>query len=58
LKSSDKIKSDGTASTLEEAEYRLIKEALERNGGNYSAAADQLGITRQTLYNKLKKTTK
>jgi len=58
LKSSDRAMINGTNPTLEEAEYRLIKEALERNGGNYSAAADQLGITRQTLYNKLKKTTK
>jgi DNA-binding NtrC family response regulator len=58
LKSSDRTMLNGTNTTLEEAEYRLIKEALERNGGNFSAAADQLGITRQTLYNKLKKTTK
>jgi DNA-binding NtrC family response regulator len=58
LKSSDRTMINGANSTLEEAEYRLIKEALERNGGNYSAAADQLGITRQTLYNKLKKTNK
>jgi DNA-binding NtrC family response regulator len=58
LKSPDKPRTDGTTPTLEEAEYRLIKEALERNGGNYSAAADQLGITRQTLYNKLKKANK
>jgi DNA-binding NtrC family response regulator len=58
LKISDRTMLNGTNTTLEEAEYRLIKEALERNGGNFSAAADQLGITRQTLYNKLKKTTK
>jgi DNA-binding NtrC family response regulator len=58
LKSSDRAMINGTNPTLEEAEYRLIKEALERNGGNFSAAADQLGITRQTLYNKLKKSTK
>jgi len=58
LKSSDRTMINGTNPTLEEAEYRLIKEALERNSGNYSAAADQLGITRQTLYNKLKKTNK
>jgi DNA-binding NtrC family response regulator len=58
LRSSDRTVINGTTPTLEEAEYKLIKEALERNGGNYSAAADQLGITRQTLYNKLKKATK
>jgi DNA-binding NtrC family response regulator len=55
LKSSDRARIDGTFPTLEEAEYRLINEALEKNKGNFSATADQLGITRQTLYNKLKK---
>ena len=41
--------------TLEEMVTELIQRALDKNNGNYSAAADQLGITRQTLYNKLKK---
>ncbi|MEZ4811159.1 MAG: sigma-54 dependent transcriptional regulator [Allomuricauda sp.] len=41
--------------TLEEMEQEMIRKALERHEGNYSAAAEQLGITRQTLYNKLKK---
>ncbi|SHI35115.1 sigma-54-dependent transcriptional regulator [Pseudozobellia thermophila] len=41
--------------TLEEMEQVMIERALEQNGGNYSAAAEQLGISRQTLYNKLKK---
>jgi DNA-binding NtrC family response regulator len=41
--------------TLEEMERRMINQAIEKNGGNLSAAADQLGITRQTLYNKMKK---
>jgi DNA-binding NtrC family response regulator len=41
--------------TLEEMEKRMINLAIEKNGGNLSAAADQLGITRQTLYNKFKK---
>jgi len=31
---------------------------LEKNNGNFTAAADQLGVTRQTLYNRLKKTDK
>ncbi|AYN69823.1 sigma-54-dependent Fis family transcriptional regulator [Euzebyella marina] len=41
--------------TLEEMELLMINNALEQNAGNYSAAAEQLGISRQTLYNKLKK---
>jgi DNA-binding NtrC family response regulator len=49
------IKNLNSVSTLDELENQLIRQALDRNGGNLSAAADQLGITRQTLYNKLKK---
>ncbi|PKA97898.1 DNA-binding NtrC family response regulator [Flavobacteriaceae bacterium MAR_2009_75] len=45
-------------STLEEMELFMINSALEQNEGNYSAAAEQLGISRQTLYNKLKRTGK
>ncbi len=42
--------------TLEEMELLMITKALHQNNGNYSAAAEQLGISRQTLYNKMKKT--
>lgn len=45
-----------TELTLEEMEKRMINQAIEKNNGNLSAAAEQLGITRQTLYNKIKKT--
>lgn len=45
-----------TEITLEEMEKRMIHQAIEKHNGNLSAAADQLGITRQTLYNKMKKT--
>lgn len=41
--------------TLEEMEKEMIRKAIERNEGNISAIATQLGITRQTLYNKMKK---
>lgn len=41
--------------TLEEMEYMMIKEAMEKNEGNLSLVANQLGISRQTLYNKLKR---
>ena len=42
--------------TLEEMEKRMINLAIDKNNGNLSAAADQLGVSRQTLYNKIKKT--
>ena len=41
--------------TIEEMEVQMIKRAIERNEGNLSAVATELGITRQTLYNKMKK---
>ncbi|WP_320054083.1 sigma-54 dependent transcriptional regulator [uncultured Acetobacteroides sp.] len=41
--------------TLDEMEQRLIAQAIERNAGNMTAVAAELGITRQTLYNKVKK---
>lgn len=41
--------------TLEEAEVVLIKKSLEKNQYNLSAVALELGITRPTLYNKIKK---
>ncbi len=42
--------------TLEEMEKMMIIKALDSNNGNFTAAAEQLGITRQTLYNRFKKT--
>lgn len=42
-------------STIEQMERSMIEQALQRHRGNMSAVAEQLGITRQTLYNKLKK---
>ena len=44
-----------TQQTLEQMECELIRQALEIHRGNMSAVAVQLGITRQTLYNKLRK---
>lgn len=41
--------------TIEELEKRMIARGLQKNSRNLSAVADQLGITRQTLYNKIKK---
>ena len=39
----------------ESEEERLIRDAMERTGGNISAAAKMLGVSRPTLYAKLKK---
>ena len=36
-------------------EERLVREAMERCNGNISAAAKLLGVSRPTLYAKLKK---
>lgn len=41
--------------TLDEMEQNMIKQALAKYKGNMSAVANQLGISRQTLYNKMKK---
>jgi DNA-binding NtrC family response regulator len=41
--------------TIEEMEKRMILSTIEKNAGNMSLAAEKLGITRQTLYNKIKK---
>lgn len=42
-------------STLEDMERVMIADAIKSCGGNLSAAAQRLGITRQTLYNKMKR---
>jgi two-component system NtrC family response regulator len=42
--------------SLRELEMEAIHDALERTGGNKPKAADQLGISLKTLYNKLNQT--
>lgn len=46
---------DAAVFTLEDIEKEAIKAALTKHNWNLSAVAQQLDITRQTLYNKLKK---
>ena len=41
--------------TLQDMEKRMIEHSLIQNDGNISAVANELGITRPTLYNKIKK---
>ena len=43
--------------SLREIEMRAIEDALERNGGNKPKAAEQLGISLKTLYNKVNQAT-
>jgi len=46
---------DNNNTTLEEMEKKLIADSIKRHDNNLSIVASKLGITRQTLYNKLKK---
>jgi DNA-binding NtrC family response regulator len=55
LKNFSSVTGRDSLSTLEDIEYQMIRNALEDNNGNYTAAAEKLGVTRQTLYNRLKK---
>jgi two-component system nitrogen regulation response regulator GlnG len=50
----DRESSDLYAETLHEMERYLISQVLRRHGGNQSRAADQLGITRGSLRNKIR----
>jgi transcriptional regulator with PAS, ATPase and Fis domain len=61
LKPSDFVFNSSPASvmhgemTLEEMEKKLIIDAMKRHSNNISIIAAKLAITRQTLYNKMKK---
>lgn len=58
LRNTTPVTSGENMTTLEEMEKQLINQALEKNNGNYTLAAQQLGVTRQTLYNRLKRSGK
>ena len=47
--------SNTPASPLEAAEEQTIRAALARHGGNLTLVAKELGISRPTLYARLKK---
>lgn len=48
----DSVRPEGT---IEDMERSMISEAIGKCGGNLSLAAAKLGISRQTLYNKMKR---
>ena len=43
------------AMTVDEAEEKLVREALERTGGNIQRAATLLGLSRPSLYRRMEK---
>ena len=45
----------GSKQTLDEAEAQTIRKAMARCNGNLTLVAKELGISRPTLYSKLKK---
>ncbi len=50
-----KPQSTSTLTTLDEMEATAIRQAIEASGSNMSLVAQRLGISRQTLYNKMKR---
>ncbi len=50
----DAIDKAGEVVPLEQLEAEHLRKALAKCGGNMKRAADMLGISRQTLYNKMK----
>jgi transcriptional regulator with PAS, ATPase and Fis domain len=55
FKTEEAERSETFGGTLEDMERQLIKAAIEKQKGNLSAVSSQLGVSRQTLYNKIKK---
>ncbi len=55
LKQGPAMSASSGFSTLDEMERQMIRQAMKQNHGNLTAVAQQLGITRQTLYNKIKR---
>ena len=51
----DVLDASNEVATLDEVEADHIRRAIDRFHGNLTQAAEVLGITRQTLYNKMKR---
>lgn len=54
-KSAEETAAKAQTKSLEDTERDSITEALKKADGNISKAAEQLGITRQSLYRRMKK---
>lgn len=50
-----KVVTNTDSQKLDEVERQAIETAIAQNGGNLTVAAQQLGVSRQTLYNKIKR---
>ncbi|MDR0574848.1 MAG: sigma-54 dependent transcriptional regulator [Tannerella sp.] len=46
---------ENEATTIEEMEHHMIRNSINKHNGNLSLVASELGISRQTLYNKIKR---
>ncbi len=55
LPNAESVPSLNLRKVRQEAESRVIREALARSGGNISRAAELLGVTRPTLYDIMQK---
>lgn len=55
FRTGESTSSENYDGTLEEMEKKLIADAISKLEGNLTAVAVQLGVTRQTLYNKIKR---
>lgn len=55
LKSRETVVEEPAASTMADMERDMIARRIEEHGGNMTLVAKSLGISRQTLYNKIKR---
>ena len=52
---SEKMQQSSSTLNLDDMERTTIQRAIDKNGGNISKAAKELGLTRASLYRRLEK---